>query len=77
MASTYLFYAIYIRRHQKKKYHTGRSDDVVTNVAARNYRFDQGDVDDDDDDKGDVDAKAKDDDHKEEVSKICTQRFNH
>ena len=37
---------------------------------------DQGDVDHDDgDDKGGVDVKTKDDDHKEEVSKICTQRF--
>ena len=77
MASTYLLSAIYVRRHQKKKYHIVRSDDVVTNVAARHYRFDQSDVDHDDDDKGDVDAKAKDDDHEEEVSKICTQRFNH
>ena len=33
---------------------------------------DQGDVDHHDDDKGDVDAKAKGDDNKEEVSKTCT-----
>ena len=28
---------MYVRRHQKKKYHILGSDDVVTNVAAQHY----------------------------------------
>ena len=37
MASTQLFSAIYVRRHQKRKSRIVRSDDVVTNAAAQHY----------------------------------------